>query len=114
METRICKQCGRTLSLNSFPYTNKDKRHRYHTCRKCRKLNHNIYMRNYRKEKKEMDNATINNLCEENCGGWKIYILKHYKQGEFKYNLLSTTGETYHTNDFKEFLSIISGLRCKF
>lgn len=117
MEKRTCKQCGRTLSLEMFPYTS-DKiyknKYRSHTCRRCKSIYNKNYRKQYNKEWRQTKQEVIHNLFEANCGGWKIYILKHYKQGEFKFNILSTTGELYQTNDFDEFLSFLSSMRRKF
>lgn len=102
-----CSKCGQLLPLESFSKepTYKDG---YKTiCKKCT----NEYSREYRAREKERRKTLLEikkHEPEECLGGYRIYVLNHTKRGEFKYNVVSTKGGVFHTNDKKIFLNFLT------
>ena len=43
-------------------------------------------------------------------GEYKVYILNYAKDGECRYNIVSTKGEVFKTNSRKKFLSYLGGI----
>lgn len=102
-----CSKCGQLLPLDSFSKepTYKDG---YKTiCKKCT----NEYSREYRAREKERRKTLLEikkREPEECLGGYRVYVLNHTKRGEFKYNVVSTKGGVFHTNNKGDFLSFLT------
>ena len=101
-----CSKCGQLLPLDSFSKGLTYKDCHKSICKKCI----NEYNREYRVRKKERKKKLlgIKNLePEDYLGGYMVYVLNHTKRGEFKYNVVSTKGNVFHTNNKEDFLSFL-------
>lgn len=96
-----CGKCHQILPLSEFWFRVKDGCYQSY-CKKCNTLYSKKHPRKYHKKlsRKEKESAFI-------LGGYKIYILNHYSEEEYKYNILSTTGKLFKTNSDKEFIDKI-------
>lgn len=56
--------------------------------------------------KKHKEQVLLNNL-DSILGGYKIYILKHVKNGEYRFNIVSTKGEVFRTNTFTDLIDYL-------
>lgn len=52
----------------------------------------------------------VSDKFDETCGGYKIYILNHVKEGESKYNIVSTKGYIWNFNSKQMFLDKLEHL----
>lgn len=100
-----CHECGEFKPLSEF-VRNKAKKYgfEYH-CKKC-----------HTDKQKERNKTAVENARKYNkacllIGGFKVFILNHVKNGEYKYNVVPTEGEVYKTNDKERFLRYLE-LHC--
>ena len=98
-----CTLCGKELPEGEF--TPSFIKRGQHQCKKC------VYERYGKKAQKKYFNS-ISELEDKEfdkfCGGYVIKVLNFVRNGEFKYIISSTTGDTFRTNDKGEFYEHIS------
>lgn len=99
---RICRCCHKELPLSAF---NKDKSRKdgyYIYCREC----------SHKKQKESISKQEERTIAraDEIIGGYKISILNHASRIEKKYNVTSTNGNYYATNDKVEFFNYLRGI----
>ena len=114
-----CTCCGKELPLYEFA---PDGRYKYGVLSRCRKCIAKA-AREYRlkREKagwykskppkqKEEDLVAIKEFNIV-CGGYKIFVLNHCKEGEVKYTCVKvSTAEVFRTNDKRKFLCYLEGV----
>lgn len=104
VETKRCTKCGRELPLSEFYRSNAYSDGCKSWCRWCsKKTSRESYLR-----KAELSRAL--KKAEETLGGWKMFYIKHPKQGEYSFNAVSTVGDVFKTNSKAEFLQFVQGL----
>jgi hypothetical protein len=111
-----CRICGEVLPITEF-YKQESCADDYETkCKACKKLlskytykrktvNRQTYDRLRQKKKREEEEAL--RKAKDTLGGYKIYILNHPKDGEYSYNITSTEGLLFRTNDKKVFIEAL-------
>ena len=119
VETKRCTKCGRELPLSEFS-ENVGYRDGYKThCKECvRKVSREWYVRNrmpankeYRRLQQEKKDIEMElSQAMEILSGWKMFYIKHPKQGEYSFNAVSTVGDDFKTNSKAEFLQFVQGL----
>ncbi len=124
-----CTKCGRELSLDNFYNHPTGKYGVYSVCKECQRKQHEKY---YSKdlEKRRAMNRVYNQRRDERLrqakineemietlkvseilGGYRIYILNHTKEGEFKYTAVKVhTADVFRTNNKQEFLCYLEGV----
>lgn len=117
----ICRSCGRDLPLTDFT-ANRSRKNGYETrCHQCTAEYYRQYNQKNRAKIKQQkidyetrireEEAFFNNQkFNSSLGGHKIYVLNHVKDGEFKYNIVSTLGEVFKTNDKIKFINYLTEL----
>lgn len=114
---KVCTRCKRYLPLDKFPKHQGYKYGVYSRCRECVNEQSREYYekhRDYLQAYNRQYRADITNYdifkAEELLGGWRIYILNHFKQGESKYTAVKVaTANVFRTNDKAEFLKYLEG-----
>lgn len=115
---KVCSICKRELPLSAFGKLYSSKDGLQYSCKKCLNKRNREYFANnrdkyheyYRKREDAKNLLDYNNMCDA-IGGYKIYILNHTKNGEYKYNIINTvTREVFKTNDKNEFIKFVEGL----
>ena len=118
-----CTKCGRELSLDNFYNSQTGKYSVYSVCKKCMSEIHKKYYsknlekmqemtriynkRRWEREKEAKKQAEMMSTLKvsEILGGYRIYVLNHTKEGEFKYTAVKVhTADVFRTNDKREFL----------
>lgn len=102
-----CSKCGQLLPLECFSKEPTYKDGYKNICKKC----HKEYAKKYRKLQKEKREILLGKRdpdYEKHIGGYRVYVLNHTKRGEFKYNVVSTKGSVFHTNNKGDFLSFLT------
>lgn len=97
-----CGKCGVIKPISEF-YIRKDGKPMW-ACKECNKK----LVKKWNKE--NFSPKTKESLSNENIpivAGYKCYILNRTKQGEFKYNIVSTSGDVINTNDKNEFMEYL-------
>lgn len=105
-----CIKCGKLLDLSEFPLDRVNKDGHKGKCRKCTAE----YNRKYNKQQKEKylkikGIITSTDKAEYLLGGIKIYILNHAGDRECKFNVVSTSGEVFNTNNREKFFEFLRG-----
>lgn len=101
-----CGNCGEFKPLSEF-YVRKTGKLTW-ACKKCSNELATKWQKNNSEKDKQLSIENENNII----GGYKIYILNHVKKGEFKYNVISTIGTTFKSNDVNEFHKKIKEVLC--
>lgn len=121
MENKVCAICGRELPLSEFHKSKYTKSGYKYWCKECCrqfrrvpedvKEERKLALKERRKRQRE-DRLKMfeNNTVAEILGGFKVYIMKYTKKGENKYNVVSTAGEVFKTNDKQKFLKYLEGI----
>lgn len=104
IETKRCTKCGRELPLSEFYWKYKARGKYQSECKKC----HLGMIIETERRKAELSRAL--KKAEETLGGWKMFYIKHPKQGEYSFNAVSTVGDVFKTNSKAEFLQFVQGL----
>lgn len=107
---KICNVCGRLLSLDEFPKDKNNKDGHKNKCKKCTAE----YNRKYNKQQKEKylklkETIISPEKSQHLLGGYKVYILNHASKGERKFNVVSTTGEVFNTDNREKFFEFLRG-----
>ena len=115
---KVCSKCKRELPLSAFGKRTDSKDGLHYMCREC----HNQHQRNYsvkNREKRREYNKRAKakrklleyyDLCDA-VGGYKMFILNHIKNGEYKYNVVNTvTQEVFKTNNKDEFIRFVKNM----
>jgi len=104
-----CSKCGQLLPLDSFSKEPTYKDGYKTVCKKCT----NEYSREYRARKKDRRKTLLEIKKREPeeylLGGIKIYILNHAGDRECKFNVVSTSGEVFNTNNREKFFEFLRG-----
>lgn len=100
MSTKFCTGCRRELPVSEFYRNRCMKNGLNYYCKTC----HRDYSRGFGWGYSAQQEQRV----EEVLGGYKIYILKYVKPGEFKFNVLNTNGKVFKTNKKEDFLAFIS------
>lgn len=102
-----CIHCDKEFPETEY-YPSILRRH-YHICKKCYNKKVMQYVRAYQKRiRNKKKEPNIN--PDKYVGGINIRILNHTKKGEYKFNILSTDGISFQTNNKKELLKEITSL----
>lgn len=120
--TKVCSKCGRELTLDHFSPAKGYKNGYYSRCHDCvnqatreyyqahrdrKRETNRIYQQRYREKKEQLQ--TLRD-CEV-IGGYRMYILNHAKQGEYKYTAVKvSTADVFRTNNVTEFFSYLRGV----
>lgn len=112
---KVCKDCGESKPVEDFFPDNRYRDGYMNYCRACRNKRAKQYRKNnpdYNKKrrllyaKKHKEQVLLNNL-DSILGGYKIYILKHIKNGECRFNIVPTKGEIFRTNTFTDLIDYL-------
>lgn len=111
-EKAICRKCKQILPITDF-YLNTGFPLGHSTdCLPCWQAKSRAYKEKARlekwKAKQKLKRQTLRD-ADYFLGGWNIYIQNHSKENEFKFNILSTRGEIYQTDDFNNFINYLKG-----
>ena len=112
---KTCSKCKREQTIDQFWADIRYKDGYMGVCKSCRRENTKRYMekhpehrlkrlnasKNWHKEQKVIKNA------DNILGGWTIYIPNYVKNREFKFNAISTNGESFKTNTYTDFVDWI-------
>ena len=104
-----CTKCGQLLPLDNFSKCAGYKDGHKNICKKC----HNEHSKEYRKIQKEKREILLGKRdpdYEKHIGGYRVYVLNHTKEGEVKYNVVSTKGGVFHTNEKRDFINFLMEL----
>ena len=117
---KTCTKCGRELTLDNFYKSPNGKYGVYSVCKKCmskihkkyyskdlekRRTMNRIYDERRREREKETKEMIETLKVSEILGGYRIYVLNHTKDGEFKYTAVKVhTADVFRTNNKREFL----------
>ena len=109
---KTCSKCKKEQTIDQFCADVRYRDGYMGVCRTCRRENTKRYIqehpeyrlkrlkdiKRWHKEQKVLKN--FDNIL----GGWKINIPNYVKNGEFKFNAISTKGESFRTNTFTDFI----------
>ena len=120
---KTCTKCGKTKPIDDFYNSPTGKYGVYSVCKECQRKEHKKYYaadlerrremnRKYRERHQEKERLAKEKAerieilrASEILGGYRIYVLNHTKDGEFKYTAVKVhTADVFRTNDKREFL----------
>lgn len=112
MKTKVCYRCKRELPVSEFYKQKRQKDGLHPYCKVCCVGVDRI---NRHKRKLRQERLARGEIIEPNSkfdvlGGYKCYILNYAQKGEFRFNVVSTTGDAFKTNNKSEFIDYITGL----
>lgn len=109
---KVCSTCKRELPLSAFGKLYSSKDGLQYSCKECLNKRNRGYFANNRDKYHEYylkREARENMLDNYAIGGYKIFILNHTKEGEYKYNIINTVNqEVFKTNNKDEFIKFVS------
>lgn len=126
MDTKRCTKCGRELPLSEFGKMKTEKNGLSSWCRECNRAIAGAWakahpercrerLREYRRKKKEKRltlaarerEEKIRHFSRDILGGWRAYVLNYARGKEKRFNVVSTAGEMYATDDKESFLRFL-------
>ena len=106
-----CTKCGELKPESEFYKNCQQKSGLDPQCKQCKNKVHYLYMHNRTKgNRKPKQVISKMETTTDVLGGYKISILKYAKAGEYKFNIVSTTGNSFKTNDKAKFLNKVQDL----
>lgn len=99
-----CNKCKRLLDESQFHKETRRKDGIRSVCKECAK-NYRIDYHKQRTKLRFKEKDAINIL-----GGYKIFILNYASLKEKKYNIISTAGKIFRTNNKQEFIQYLEGI----
>lgn len=107
---KICRVCGRLLSLDEFPKDENNKDGHKGICRDCTREYSRMYNQKQKIKYEKIKNIILGiDKAEQLLGGYRVYILNHASKGERKFNVVSTTGEVFNTDNREKFFEFLRG-----
>lgn len=100
---KTCIKCRKSKPESEFYPDRSNKRLMPH-CKDCAKKLSIEWQRQNRMSKAEQ------NRQMEVVGGYKMFILNYTKKGEYKYQIVSTNGKSFMTNNSSEFMDKVKGI----
>lgn len=105
---KYCTQCKQYLEEKFFGSNKFRKDHLTRICRNC--INKYVKNKKIRTIQQENSEDIANMVFNKVFGGYNIYILNTTRPGECKYNIISTDGMYFMSNDRKEFYKTMEEL----
>ena len=129
MANKVCTKCGRELPLSEFHRMKNGKYGLQNYCKECKRLENKKWKaenyekcveyqhRYYQKRKEKMKTlaarekfAREREFKRDVLGGYVVHILNYPFNKERKYNVVSTAGDVFKTNDKQEFLKYLEAI----
>lgn len=115
---KVCSKCKRELPLSAFGRLHTSKDGFLGVCKECRNKQHREYFAKNKDRRREYNKRAkakrklfeYYDLCDA-IGGYKMFILNHTKNGEYKYNAVNTvTQEVFKTDNKDEFIRFVKNI----